>query len=130
MVKGLANEHGAQLVAHRGEVAYGSVEEVWRRAGIPAAMLERLAEADAFQCLGLDRRAALWAVRGLADTVLPLFAAADGHGRPQPELVEPVVPLARMKEGREVVEDYRSVGLTLGRHPVAFLRAELNARGA
>ena len=41
-------------------------------------MLERLAEADAFQALGLDRRAALWAVRGLADTVLPLFAAADG----------------------------------------------------
>ncbi len=82
MVKGLANEHGAQLVAHRGETPYGSVEEVWRRAGVPAAMLERLAEADAFQVLGLDRRAALWAVKGLADTVLPLFAAADGHGRP------------------------------------------------
>ena len=129
MVKGLANEHGAQLVAHRGEVPYGSVEEVWRRAGIPAAMLERLAEADAFQALGLDRRAALWAVRGLADTVLPLFAAADGQGRPQPELVEPVVLLAPMKEGREVVEDYRTLGLTLGRHPVAFLRAELRARG-
>ncbi len=129
MVKGLTNEHGAQMVAHRGDTPYGSVEEVWRRAGIPAAMLERLAEADAFQALGLDRRAALWAVRGLADTVLPLFAAADGHGRPQPELVEPVVPLAPMKEGREVVEDYRSVGLTLGRHPVTFLRAELRTRG-
>ncbi len=129
MVKGLANEHGAQLVMHRGGTPYGSVEEIWRRAVIPAAMLERLAEADAFQALGLDRRTALWAVRGLADTVLPLFAAADGQGRPQPELVEPVVPLAPMKEGREVVEDYRSVGLTLGRHPVAFLRAELRARG-
>ena len=78
MVKGLANEHGAQLVAHRGEDAYGSVEEVWRRAGIPAAMLERLAEADAFQALGLDRRAALWAVRGLADTGA---AAVRGGGR-------------------------------------------------
>ncbi len=129
MVKGLANEHGAQLVAHRGEAPYGSVEEVWRRADVPAAMLERLAEADAFQALGLDRRAALWAVRGLADTVLPLFAAADGHGRPQPELVEPAVALAPMREGREVVEDYSSVGLTLGRHPVEFLRAELRSRG-
>ena len=129
MVKGLANEHCAQLVAHRGETSYGSVEEVWRRAGVPATMLERLAEADAFQALGLDRRAALWAVKGLADTVLPLFAAADGHGRPQPELVEPVVPLVPMKEGLEVVEDYRSVGLTLGQHPVSFLRAELRARG-
>ena len=58
-------------------------------------------------------------MRGLADTVLPLFAAADGDGPPQPELVEPHVALVPMKEGREVVEDYRSVGLTLGRHPVA-----------
>ena len=129
MVKGLANEHGAQLVAHRGDDPYASVEEVWRRAGIPPAMLERLAEADAFAVLGLDRRAALWAVRGLPDTVLPLFAAADGQGRPSPELVEQTVLLKPMKEGREVVEDYRSVGLSLGRHPVAFLRAELRSRG-
>ena len=92
-------------------------------------MLERLAEADAFQALGLDRRAALCAVRGLADTVLPLFEVANGHGPQQPESVEPVVSLAPMREGREVVEDYRSVGLTLGRHPVTFLRAELRARG-
>ena len=129
MVKGLDNEHGAQLVAHRKDDPYASVEEVWRRAGVPAGMLERLAEADAFGALGLDRRAALWAVRGLADTVLPLFAAADGQGRPTLELVEPSVTLTPMKEGREVVEDYRSVGLSLGRHPVAFLRAELRSRG-
>ena len=68
-------------------------------------------------------------MRGLADNMLPLFAAADGSGPPQPEVVEPHVPLVPMKEGREVVEDYRSVGLTLGRHPVAFLRATLQARG-
>ena len=129
MVKGLGNEPGAELVARRGDTPYGSVEEIWRRAGISASMLERLAEADAFSGIGLDRRQALWAVRGLADTVLPLFAAADGSGPPQPEVVEPHVPLVPMREGREVVEDYRSVGLTLGRHPVAFLRPELAAHG-
>ena len=129
MVKGLGNEPGAELVARRGDTPYGSVEETWRRAGISAPMLERLAEADAFNGIGLDRRQALWAVRGLASTVLPLFAAADGNGPPQPEMAEPHVPLVPMREGREVVEDYRSVGLTLGRHPVAFLRAELAARG-
>ncbi len=129
MVLGLADEPAARLVAHRGDVPYGSVEEIWRRADIPAAMLERLAEADAFQGLGLDRRTALWAVRGLADTVLPLFSAADGHGKSNPELVEPTVALAPLREGREVVEDYRSVGLTLGQHPVAFLRGELRSRG-
>ncbi len=129
MVKGLGNEPGAELVARRGDTPYASIEEIWRRAGISAPMLERLAEADAFSGIGLDRRQALWAVRGLADTVLPLFAAADGSGPPQPEMVEPYVPLVPMREGREVVEDYRSVGLTLGRHPVAFLRPELEARG-
>jgi error-prone DNA polymerase len=129
MARGLPNQHGAQLVAHRGDQAYSSVEEIWRRAAIPAAALERLAEADAFQGLGLDRRQALWAVKGLADTVLPLFAAADAHRRPRPELVEPPVVLTPMKDGREVVEDYRSLGLSLRQHPVAFLRATLQAQG-
>ena len=129
MVKGLNNADGAKLVAHRGETAYGSIEEIWRRAGIPATSLERLAEADAYHAMSLDRRQAMWAVRGLADTVLPLFAAADGHGTPQPELNEPAVALTPMLEGRQVVEDYRSVGLTLGQHPIAFLRPVLRERG-
>ena len=129
MVKGLGNEPGAQLVARRGDTPFTTVEELWRRAGIPAPMLERLAEADAFHDLGVDRRQALWAVKGLADTVLPLFDAADGDGPPLPELVEPTVALVPMKEGREVVEDYRSVGLSLGQHPVAFLRPVLRTRG-
>ena len=128
-VKGLENQHAGQLVAHRGEAAYGAVEEVWRRAGIPATALERLAEADAFRGIGLDRRQALWQVRGLAGSVLPLFAASDAGGPPRPELVELPVPLVPMPEGREVVEDYRSVGLSLRSHPVAFLRATLRDRG-
>ena len=129
MARGLANGHGAQLVAHRSDAPYSSVEEVWRRAGVPAAALERLAEADAFRGLGLDRRQASWAVSGLADTVLPLFAVADRPHQPLPELVEPPVALPAMKDGREVVEDYRSVGLSLRNHPVAFLRETLRGRG-
>lgn len=66
---------------------------------------------------------------GLADDTLPLFAAADGLGMPQPELVEPVVTLVAMREGAEVVEDYHAVGLSLRNHPVAFLRTALQARG-
>ena len=128
MTKGLANGDAAQLVAHRGDVPYGSVEELWHRAEVPIAALERLAEADAFRALNLDRRQALWAVKGLADGALPLFAAADGKRRPRPEIVEPAVPLSPMREGAEVVEDYRSVGLSLRDHPVAFLRPGLQAR--
>ncbi len=129
MVKGLGNEPAAALVAHRGDQPYQGLEEVWRRAGIPAAALERLAEADTFRGLGLDRRQALWAVKGLADTVLPLFTAADAGRRPMPEIVEPPAPLAPMKEGCEVVEDYGSTGLSLRQHPVSFLREDLRRRG-
>ena len=134
MVQGLSDADAARLVAHRGGRThafdpYGSVEEAWRRTGLPRAALERLAEADAFRGLGLDRRQVLWAVRGLADAPLPLFAGATKEDAREPEAVEPPVALPPVGEGREVVEDYRSTGLSLGRHPVAFLREELRARG-
>ena len=129
MVKGLSNAHAAEVVAARGDHAYASVDELWRRARVSPAALERLAEADAFQNLGLERRAALWAIRGLQDETLPLFAAADAGRSPRPEIIEPPVPIVPMPAGRNVVEDYAHVGLTLRQHPVAFLRGELHPRG-
>jgi error-prone DNA polymerase len=120
MVKGLAKPHAETILKSRGH-GYASVPDTWRRAGIPVAALERLAEADAFSALGLDRRSALWAIRGLGEAPLPLFTTAETR--------EAAVALAPMTEGRVVVEDYQSVGLTLRRHPVEFLRAELAARG-
>jgi error-prone DNA polymerase len=128
MAKGLSNDDAARIVAHRAATPYRGVEELWRRAGVPASALERLAEADGYHGLGLDRRQALWAIRGLAGAPLPLFAAADRGHPPAPEFVEPPVALVPMTEGGEVVEDYRSLGLSLRRHPVAFLRDELRHR--
>jgi len=128
MVKGLPNAHAAEVIAARGDRTFGSVDELWRRARVPPSALERLAEADAFQHLGLERRAALWAIRGLPDEALPLFAAADAGRSPRPEIIEPPLSLVPMPAGRNVVEDYSSVGLTLRQHPVAFLRGELQPR--
>jgi error-prone DNA polymerase len=123
MVKGLANDHAARLVAARGERPFASVEEARHRSGVPVAALEKLANADAFHSLGLSRRQALWQVRGLNERPLPLFAAAGGEaGR------EPAVALAAMTEGREVVEDYGALKLSLRAHPLAFLRPELERR--
>lgn len=129
MVKGLSGAHGAAIVAARGEHPYGTLDELWRRAGVPVAALERLGEADAYGSLTVDRRGAIWSIRALAAEPLPLFVAADGDGRPQPEVVEPAVALTPMRPGREVVEDYGSVGLSLRAHPVAFVRDDLRARG-
>ena len=76
------------------------------RTSVPPSALQLLAEADGFQALGLDRRSALWAIRGLRDEALPLFAAADNGRAPRPEIVEPPVPIVPMIAGRNVVEDY------------------------
>jgi error-prone DNA polymerase len=122
MAKGLAKSHANDLITHR-TTPYRSIEDLWRRVPIPIAALERLAEADAFQTIGLDRRQALWAIRGLSDTRLPLFDTVPAEPDPEPD-----VKLTQMTAGRQVVEDYRSVGLTLRRHPVSFLRSDLAAR--
>ncbi len=128
MAKGLANAAGAELVARRAAQAFIGVEELWRRTGLSPSDLECLAEADAFQSVGLSRRAALWAIKGLRGEALPLFVAADGQRLPQPELVEQPVLLTPMTAGREVVEDYHATGLSLRSHPVAFLRDTLRRR--
>jgi error-prone DNA polymerase len=122
MVRGLSNLHAAQIIAARSEAPFVSIEDVWRRSGVPVAALEKLADADAFAALGIDRRQALWRVRGLGEAPLPLFAAADALG------AEPEVKLTPLTGGREVVEDYRSVQLSLRGHPLAFLRPELERR--
>ncbi|MDZ3831925.1 MAG: error-prone DNA polymerase [Sphingopyxis sp.] len=129
-VRSLANIHAAAIVAARGGCPYDCVEDVWRRAGVPRAAIERLAEADAFHALGEDRRQGLWKVRGLGEAPLPLFAAADAReARFSPEGLEPATALRPMTEGRKVVEDYRTLQLSLRAHPLSFLREALDAMG-
>ena len=127
MVRGLANKDGAAIVAARADRPFTSVDDLWRRAGVPAASLVKIAEADGFQsAFGLARREALWAIRALRDEPLPLFAAASAREQQiVPETSEPTVSLKPMTAGREVVEDYGHVGLTLRSHPLSFVRDDL-----
>jgi error-prone DNA polymerase len=128
LVKGLVNAHADELVAARRDRPYASIDDLWGRARVPTAALQRLAEADGLRGLGLNRREALWAIRGLRDDVPPLFAAAEARRNAQAEIVEPPVSIVPMTAGRNVVEDYSSVGLTLRQHPVAFLRGDLRSQ--
>jgi error-prone DNA polymerase len=130
MVKGLANAHGASIVTVRADQPFGSVDDLWRRAGVPVAALTQIAEADGFRPpFGLGRREALWAIKALRDEPLPLFAAASAReAKVVPEVAEPAVILRPMTAGGEVVEDYRHVSLSLRDHPVSFLRPELRHR--
>ncbi|MEA1842476.1 error-prone DNA polymerase [Agrobacterium tumefaciens] len=130
MVKGLSNDHAAKIVACRQDRDFVSVDDLWRRAGVPAAALVCLAEADAFlPSLSLSRREALWAIKALRDEPLPLFAAAASRENAVvDELSEPSVALRPMTDGGEVVQDYGHVGLTLREHPMSFLRRDLSRR--
>ena len=127
-VKGLAETDMARLVELRG-AGYDSVRDVWLRSGLSVGAIEKLAQADAFRSLGLDRRDALWAVRGLsgksAAERLPLFERRELRIADN----EPETRLPRMPLGQHVVHDYRSLGLSLKAHPVSFLRQRLESTG-
>ncbi|WP_029057998.1 error-prone DNA polymerase [Stappia stellulata] len=122
--KRLKEEEVQTLIARRGE-GFDSVRDLWLRSGLSKRAIARLAEADAFRSIGLDRRAALWAAQGLDEggepTRLPLFdTAAVGELRREPDADLPPMP-----PGAHVVADYRALSLSLKAHPVVFLRQRL-----
>ena len=140
LVHGLAEEELKKLIAARGN-GFSSIERLAAIAGVSRFTIERLAQADAFRSLGLDRRAALWAARRLdvigistarrtaaakAADPLPLLAAhLSDELFPEPAVALPAMPLCE-----HVAEDYVATGLSLKEHPVRFFRDRLAALGA
>ncbi|MDK1375848.1 MULTISPECIES: error-prone DNA polymerase [unclassified Sinorhizobium] len=128
LVKGLRQTDMDALVARRGK-GYRSVHDLWMRSGLTRSVLERLADADAFRSIGLDRRAALWAVKALDEASaverLPLF---DGAGSTDLR-AEPAVTLPHMLPGEHVINDYRYLTLSLKAHPVSFMREDFSRMG-
>jgi error-prone DNA polymerase len=140
LIGGLAEEELKKLVAARGN-GFASIERLAAIAGVSRFTIERLAEADAFRSLGLDRRAALWAARRLdvigiktrragsatlpSQDALPLLAPhLSDELFPEPAVALPAMPLSE-----HVVEDYVATGLSLKAHPVSFFRDRLDALG-
>lgn len=121
-IKGFKEEDGHWLSAARGN-GYRSVDAIWRRTGLSKRALSKLAEADALASHGMNRRDALWAVKGLSgDKPLPLFERV-GEGLP-------VLPanLPIMTTAEEVFEDYVATRLTLRDHPVSLLSECIGGR--
>jgi error-prone DNA polymerase len=111
---------GERIVAARARRRFTSLEDFARDTGLPKRALILLADADAFRSIGLDRRAALWAVRRLPDDVpLPLFEIATAREQPD----EDARPLPLMPLPEQVVADYQTIRLSLKGHPMEFLRA-------
>jgi error-prone DNA polymerase len=123
-IKGLAKAEAERLTKAR--AAGARMLEDFSRAGLSRRSMELLAEADAFASLGLTRRQALWAAKGLADEARaqepPLLAAMGVRESP--------VDLPPMSLPQEVAEDYRTVSLSLRPHPCSFFRSDLARMGA
>ncbi|MCL6730807.1 error-prone DNA polymerase [Sphingomonas sp. SE220] len=122
-IDGLQRDAADRLVSRR---PYDSVEELRSRAKIPVHAIQRLAAADAFRSMGLDRRAALWDSRALKQAPdLPLFTYAEerDEGTEAEPVQLPVMPLSE-----HVVNDYQTIRLSLKAHPMRFLREHYTAR--
>jgi error-prone DNA polymerase len=118
-IKTFPRKTADRLVSARGQSPFTSIADLHRRSGLKKARLVTLAEADAFQSLGLSRREALWQVMALSETETPLFDNDAAEAEEASNL--PTMPL-----GQQVVTDYATVGLSLKSHPLALLRQQLN----
>jgi error-prone DNA polymerase len=121
--RGLREEAGQAIVRARGERPFSSVDDLALR--VPALRkdeLNRLAEIGALNPLdGMHRRDALWQAQRAILPVGPLLEPLEETGQPS--------PLAPMNTEERLWADYRGTGLTIGRHPMAYRRAEMNALG-
>jgi error-prone DNA polymerase len=114
-----AEDWAERIVTARARRPFTSLEDFARDTALPKRALILLADADAFRSIGLDRRAALWAVRRLPDDVpLPLFEIATAREQPD----ENARPLPDMPLPEQVVADYQTIRLSLKGHPMEFLR--------
>ncbi|MBT6431156.1 MAG: error-prone DNA polymerase, partial [Rhodospirillaceae bacterium] len=119
---------GMTLMEKR-EGGYDSPEDLWRRTNLRAGALEKLADGDAWRSAGMDRRAALWALKRLNQPELPLLVAAQDRP-PSPNAPrEGSVSLPDMPIGEQVVQDYSALRLSLKDHPLRLLRPVLDRRG-
>ncbi len=120
MIKGLAEGSARRIAAARAAAPFASVADLARRARLEARDLKHLAAAGALDALAEHRRRAYWDVAGI-ETRPHLLREAPVR--------ETAPALAAPTEGENLVADFASLGLTLGRHPLALLRARLRGMG-
>ena len=122
-VDGMARGAAARLTAARAD-PFAGLQDLQNRSRIDAGTMRKLAAADAFRSIGLDRRQALWDARSLRDAPdLPLFATAPDEGD-EAQFILPQMPTCE-----HVVADYQTLRLSLKGHPMAFLRKSMARQG-
>ncbi len=118
-VKGIGADVAERIVAAREEGRYADLTDLSRRAGLTSTQLEALSTAGAFECLGLDRRQALW-MSGYAETAGQLPGST-----PAP----PPPTLPGMSDVDLTLADLWATRISPERHPVEHWRDHLTAAG-
>jgi error-prone DNA polymerase len=123
-IKGMKEPAAARIIAARAAAGrFDSVDDLARRAGLDRGTTDRLATADAFTSIDLNRRKAGWTALAQAGAPLPLFEHVSDYG------TEAATALPDMSLGEEVAHDYASLRLSLKAHPLSFFRPEFESRG-
>jgi intein/homing endonuclease len=120
LVKGLAGDAGARLLEARKAKPFADVQDLAERARLSGKDLGALASSGALQKLAGHRHRARWDVAGVERPTALLRQARFVEGTPL---------LRRPTEGEDIAADYRYLGVSLGRHPLALLRPLLEAAG-
>jgi error-prone DNA polymerase len=124
-IDGMSEDPANEIGCNR-ERPYDDIYDLWHRTHISAAMLGKLAAADAFRSMGIDRRQALWQVGAIkAEQPLPLFQ----YSQSREQAIEQEVTLPEMPLGEHVIADYQTLRLSLKAHPVSFLRPNFDRLG-
>jgi error-prone DNA polymerase len=121
MIGGLKEESGKHIVAARAQQPFAHVADLAHRAQLDRRDLTALAAAGALAALAGHRHAAVWDVAGV-EKLPPILASVGATFAETPPALPPPT------EGQDITADYRALGLTLGRHPLALLRAQLQAK--
>ena len=116
MIRGLRSASAQRIVTAKSTQLFENIEDLSKRAQLNAGDLQRLAAAGALAALAGHRRNAHWLAAGAQAQPLLLRDAPPLETMPQ---------LFPPSEGQNIVADYHSTGLTLGRHPLALLRPRL-----
>jgi len=122
-VDGVRRDVAERMMAVR-DAPFDDLEDFKVRTRADAGTMRKLAAADVFRSMGLDRRQALWDARAMKDAPdLPLFAEVRDEG------AEVMFPLPQMPTCEHVVADYQTLRLSLKAHPMAFLRKSMARQG-
>ncbi|WP_126284843.1 error-prone DNA polymerase [Burkholderia stagnalis] len=117
LLRGMREDAAGRIELARAVRPFVDVADLARRAQLDRHDLQVLARANALRSLaGGNRRAAIW----LAAAAVPDRDLLRGTERD-----DAVPALSQASEGNEIVTDYRAMGFTLGRHPLALLRDRL-----